>query len=69
MFAPARYVTLTYTCHNVFADSCGTLPEKWGDLSPLGYHLIDEMNRIGVLVNLSHTSDNTARQASKAPVI
>ncbi|KAI0814758.1 membrane dipeptidase-domain-containing protein [Irpex lacteus] len=67
-----RYVTLTHTCHNAFADSCGTLPEKWGGLSPLGYHLIDEMNRIGVLVDLSHTSDNTARQAikySKAPVI
>ena len=40
--------------------------------SSLGYHLIDEMNRIGMLVDLSHTSDNTARQAlkySKAPVI
>ncbi|THG99277.1 hypothetical protein EW026_g3041 [Hermanssonia centrifuga] len=67
-----RYVTLTHTCHNAFADSCGTLPEKWGGLSPLGYSLIDEMNRIGMLVDLSHTSDDTARQAlkySKAPVI
>ncbi|KAJ3538478.1 hypothetical protein NM688_g6516 [Phlebia brevispora] len=67
-----RYITLTHTCHNAFADSCGTLPEKWGGLSPLGYSLIEEMNRIGMLVDLSHTSDNTARQAltySKAPVI
>ncbi|KAI0706086.1 membrane dipeptidase-domain-containing protein [Cytidiella melzeri] len=67
-----RYVTLTHTCHNPFADSCGTLPERWGGLSPLGRSLIDEMNRVGMLVDLSHTSDNTARQAiehSKAPVI
>ena len=45
---------------------------RWGGLSKLGYSLIDEMNRIGMLVDLSHTSDDTARQAlkySKAPVI
>ncbi|KAI0709261.1 membrane dipeptidase-domain-containing protein [Earliella scabrosa] len=70
-----RYVTLTHICHNAFADSCGFLPgivPRWGGLSKLGYSLIDEMNRIGMLVDLSHTSDDTARQAlkySKAPVI
>ena len=70
-----RYVTLTHTCHNAFADSCGFLEgtkPHWGGLSPLGRALIDEMNRIGMLVDLSHTSDDTARQAlahSKAPVI
>jgi len=38
----------------------------------LGHSLIDEMNRLGVLVDLSHTSDDTAKQAiqySRAPVI
>ncbi|KAF9467327.1 membrane dipeptidase-domain-containing protein [Collybia nuda] len=70
-----RYVTLTHLCHNAFADSCGFLPGMiplHGGLSPLGYSLIDEMNRLGVLVDLSHTSDATAKQAlkySKAPVI
>ncbi|KAG5638792.1 hypothetical protein H0H81_010021 [Sphagnurus paluster] len=70
-----RYVTLTHTCHNAFADSCGFLPgiiPFHGGLSALGQTLIDEMNRLGVLVDLSHTSDATAAQAlahSKAPVI
>ncbi|KAJ6602203.1 renal dipeptidase family [Mycena sp. CBHHK59/15] len=70
-----RYVTLTHTCHNAFADSCGMMPGMiplHGGLSTLGYTLIDEMNRLGVLVDLSHTSDDTAKQAlqhSKAPVI
>ncbi|KAJ7502852.1 membrane dipeptidase-domain-containing protein [Mycena galericulata] len=70
-----RYVTLTHSCHNAFADSCGISPgiiPLHGGLSPLGLRLIDEMNRLGVLVDLSHTSDATARQAlqhSKAPII
>lgn len=40
--------------------------------SKFGYRLIDEMNRLGILVDLSHTSDQTAEQSlrhSKAPVI
>ena len=71
----ARYLTLTHTCHNAFADSCGFDPGKiplHNGLSRFGYRLIDEMNRLGVLVDLSHTSDATASQAikySKAPVI
>ncbi|KAI0336561.1 hypothetical protein GY45DRAFT_1315961 [Cubamyces sp. BRFM 1775] len=70
-----RYVTLTHVCHNAFADSCGFEPgyePRWGGLSEFGHSLIDEMNRLGMLVDLSHTSDDTAKQAlkySKAPVI
>ncbi|KAF4598481.1 hypothetical protein EYR38_006883 [Pleurotus pulmonarius] len=70
-----RYMTLTHTCHNAFADSCGMAPGKkplHHGLSTFGRSLIEEMNRLGVLVDLSHTSDDTARQAlqySKAPVI
>lgn len=70
-----RYVTLTHLCHNAFADSCGfnpgIIPLHHG-LSAFGQTLIQEMNRLGVLVDLSHTSDDTAKQAlklSKAPVI
>ena len=89
-----RYLTLTHTCHNAFADSCGNLiqipPRHYGLRcdktsrpqyfrlsdpslsSTIGFKLIEEMNRIGMLVDLSHTSDLTATQAilhSKAPVI
>jgi membrane dipeptidase len=70
-----RYVTLTHTCANAFADSAGvfkTPPPVHGGLSPLGKELIREMNRIGMLVDLSHTADTTAKQAvriSEAPVI
>ncbi|KAK2467854.1 hypothetical protein APHAL10511_000149 [Amanita phalloides] len=67
-----RYVTLTHTCHNAFADSSGTLVPLHNGLSRFGLRLIDEMNRLGILVDLSHTSDATALQAlnySKAPII
>ncbi|PVF93249.1 hypothetical protein CPB86DRAFT_715846 [Serendipita vermifera] len=70
-----RYMTLTHTCHNAFADSGGFLeslsPLHYG-LSPLGKELITEMNRLGMIVDLSHTSDQTAIQAltwSRAPVM
>ncbi|KDQ53606.1 hypothetical protein JAAARDRAFT_39293 [Jaapia argillacea MUCL 33604] len=70
-----RYVTLTHMCHNAFADSCGYLkasePLHHG-LSPIGKSLVREMNRLGMLVDLSHTSDATASQVlnlSLAPVI
>ncbi|KAI0790876.1 membrane dipeptidase-domain-containing protein [Abortiporus biennis] len=70
-----RYMTLTHFCHNAFADSGGylePLTPRWGGLSPLGRTLIQEMNRLGMLIDLSHTSDETARQTlnlTKAPVI
>ncbi|KAI0728252.1 membrane dipeptidase-domain-containing protein [Fomitopsis betulina] len=70
-----RYITLTHMCHNAFADSGGylkPLEPKWGGLSPLGYKLVEEMNRLGVIVDLSHTSDDAVRQAlkhTKAPVM
>ncbi|KAH7344567.1 renal dipeptidase family [Rhizoctonia solani] len=71
----ARYMTLTHSCNNAFADSAGIfepVPPVHNGLSPLGKELIREMNRIGMLVDLSHTSDDTAIQAlklSRAPVM
>jgi len=70
-----RYLTLTHFCHNVFADSCGILEAPkplHNGLSPFGETLVRELNRLGVLVDISHTSDATALAAlniSRAPVI
>ncbi|KAF7981957.1 hypothetical protein HWV62_30755 [Athelia sp. TMB] len=67
-----RYLTLTHSCHNAFADSSGDSRPIHGGLSNLGYKLVDEMNRLGMLVDISHTSDATAFQVlkySKAPVM
>lgn len=66
-----RYVTLTHFCNNAFADSCSVKPWHNG-LSEAGVSVIHEMNRIGMMVDLSHTSDDTMRaalKASSAPVI
>lgn len=61
-----RYLTLTHGCNNAFADSGGVfeaVKPKWGGLSPLGRELVKELNRLGILVDLSHVSDDTALQA------
>ncbi|WVQ73371.1 hypothetical protein IAR50_002940 [Cryptococcus sp. DSM 104548] len=72
-----RYMTLTHTYHNAFASSAGSgqplEPVHPGNgLSDLGRELIREMNRLGIMIDISHVSDETMRQAiklSKAPVI
>ncbi|OWZ68185.1 hypothetical protein AYX15_01011, partial [Cryptococcus neoformans] len=70
-----RYMTLTHSCNNAFADSAGIfgdVKDRWGGLSPLGRELIPEMNRLGIFIDLSHVSDQTALQAlnlTEAPVI
>lgn len=73
-----RYVSLTHMCHSAFASSSGfgkpmgPSGHEGNGLSDLGKELIAELNRLGLLVDLSHSSDETARQAiglSKAPVV
>ncbi|EGD58446.1 membrane dipeptidase [Novosphingobium nitrogenifigens DSM 19370] len=57
--------------NNQFADSA-TDKEKWGGLSPAGKGLLAEMNRLGVVADLSHSSDKALEDAltlSKAPII
>ncbi|KAI0129294.1 putative dipeptidase [Hypoxylon sp. NC0597] len=79
-----RYATLTHNCGNIFADAAlwehpfGKAPPVWGGVSPKGRQLINEMNRIGMLVDLSHVSVDTMRDVlggsegwagSKAPIM
>jgi membrane dipeptidase len=67
----ARYMTLTHFKNNEFADSATDDP-KYHGINDFGRTVIHEMNRIGMLVDLSHVSDDTMRAAlkvTKAPVI
>ncbi|KAH8885858.1 membrane dipeptidase [Thozetella sp. PMI_491] len=74
-----RYVTLTHMCHSAFGSANGAGGDDYiaavhegNGLTDLGRELIRELNRLGVLIDLSHTSDNTSRQAielSEAPII
>ena len=67
----ARYMTLTHTNSNNWADSSGDEPKHNG-LTPFGRQVVEEMNRLGMLVDISHVSDKTfydVIETSKAPVI
>jgi membrane dipeptidase len=67
----ARYMTLTHFKNNEFADSATDDP-KYHGLNDFGRTVVHEMNRLGMLVDLSHVSDDTMRDAletSRAPVI
>ena len=69
--AGARYMTLTHSKTTAWADS-GTDAPKFDGLSPFGVEVVKEMNRIGMLVDLSHVSEATMMDAldvAKAPVI
>lgn len=66
-----RYLTLTHNENNEWADSATDEPVH-GGLSAFGRDVVAEMNRQGMMVDLSHTSDATMRDAlgcSTAPVI
>jgi membrane dipeptidase len=70
-----RYLTLTHSFHTSFADSSGTTETPaplHGGLTPFGEEVVRESNRLGVLVDVSHVSDETfwdALRVTTAPVI
>lgn len=67
----ARYMTLTHTKTLDWADAANDEVKNKG-LSPFGEQVVGEMNRLGMLVDISHVSDDTMRhtlRVTKAPVI
>ena len=67
----ARYMTLTHNQTTEWADSATDEP-KYDGLSPFGVTVVQEMNRLGMLVDLSHVAPSTMKDAiaaSRAPVI
>lgn len=67
-----RYITLCHSGNNEVCDSCATAQKRWGGLSPFGREVVAEMNRLGILVDVSHVSDDTFKDViscSKYPVV
>nr|AJD23162.1 dipeptidase 1 [Onygena corvina] len=73
-YAGARYMTITHNCDNAWATAASTVRAGKPDLgmTSFGPELIKEMNRLGMLVDLSHVSHQTMRdvlKVTKAPVM
>ena len=67
-----RYITLAHSANNRLADSSYALEKKWNGLSPFGRDVVREMNRVGIMVDVSHLGDASAKEAialSRVPVI
>lgn len=67
-----RYITLTHSKDNQIADSSYDSTFTWNGISPFGEQVIAEMNRLGIMVDVSHITDSAfydALRLSKAPVI
>ena len=67
-----RYITLAHYKWNHICDSANDPERKWNGLSPFGKEVLKEMNRLGIMIDVSHISDSTfydVIKLSKAPVI
>ncbi|KXJ04523.1 Dipeptidase 2, partial [Exaiptasia diaphana] len=69
-----RYITLTHSKNNQICDSSYEEPDnrKWNGLSPFGKEVVAEMNRLGIMIDISHVSDDAFYQVmelSQAPAI
>ena len=67
-----RYITLTHSKDNQIGDSSGDTTRTWKGLSPFGVEVVKEMNRLGIMVDISHVHDSTFYQVmklTKAPCI
>jgi len=67
-----RYITLAHSRSNRISDSSYDRNHQWQGLSPFGENVVAEMNRLGIMVDVSHLSDDAERDAirvSRMPVI
>lgn len=67
-----RYITLTHAKDNKICDSSYDTTRTWNGLSPFGRAVVKEMNRVGIMVDVSHVSDSTFYQVLRmtdVPVI
>lgn len=67
-----RYITLAHSANNRIADSSYVIDKQWNGLSPFGRDVVKEMNRLGIMVDVSHLADGSAMEAiqlSTVPVI
>ncbi len=67
-----RYITLTHSKANQICDSSYDLTRIWNGLSPFGEEVVKEMNRVGIMVDISHVSDSAfydVMKITKAPAI
>ncbi|MGH9460606.1 MAG: dipeptidase [Vicinamibacteria bacterium] len=67
-----RYVTLAHSRANQLSDSSYDANHRWNGLSPLGGEVVQEMNRLGMMIDVSHISDEAFQdvmEISTAPVI
>ena len=70
--AGIRYITLCHSGNNQICDSCAPKSARWGGLSPFGKDLVRKMNRLGMLVDVSHVSDasfHDVLECSQKPVV
>ena len=67
-----NYVTLAHSLSNHISDSSYDEERKWNGLSPFGKEVVAEMNRLGIMIDVSHVTDEAFYQVleiSQAPVI
>jgi len=67
-----RYITLCHSKWNHICDSSYDEDKHWNGLSPFGEELIEKMNKLGMMVDISHVSDSTfydVLRVTKSPVI
>jgi len=67
-----RYITLTHATDNFICDSSYDTTRTWNGLSPMGKEVVREMNRVGIMVDISHVSDSAFYQTlaiTRVPVI